>query len=139
MANELGIAEGWLYQTLSGDATLRAQAPDGFWGGVRPRGAVSAFVVWDFQDSPDTTNLASVRLATSPLYLVRLIKLTESFADLQTGADRIDALLHRGSGTFNGVRIASCMREALYQFTELFNDSYYLHLGGYYRCYIEVP
>lgn len=140
VASELGIAEGFLFGRLATDVQLsdpsNAAYVSGFYSGSAPRNSVSPYVVWSWQGGDDVPALGTIRVATEPLFLVRVIGRTRMFKDLEAAASRIDDLLHGSNGIYNNHRIASCMRENEYSLVEETEEDEWRHLGGYYRLYI---
>lgn len=141
MANELGIAEGFLYAKLSGDTALNNPSDpayvNGIFSGRAPRGTIPPYIVWSYQGGIDVVpGLGHIRVAVEPLFIVRVIGQTRQFKDLEAAANRIDAVLHFTSGTYGGYRIASSVREEAYVLVEDTEEIEWRHLGGYYRLYI---
>lgn len=133
------VAETWLYTTLAGDAALMGLAT-GVYADVAPEGAVFPFVVFTYQAGRDVATLNGNRIHTWATYQVKAITDQPSYGAVRTIADRIDALLHRATGTAADGTIFSCVREEPVRFTESASGKQYRHLGGLYRLQVQsVP
>lgn len=129
------VADEWLYETLTGDATLMALV-QGVYDSIVPQNvALSATVVlFSFQSSRDAFGVGSHRVMADNAYLVRAVAQTASYATVQAAADRIDALLHRiNNQTLNNGQMISAWRESIFKAAEVEQGIHYRHLGGIYR------
>lgn len=126
--------EKWLFQVLTGDATIAAAIGTRVYVGAAPNTASFPLVIYA-QISPgdDLRGVGPVRVWGSPLYVVKAVDKGQSVQGLATLADRIDAVLHAVSGTTTDGRIHFCERERGFRRTEVIGDQFYQHLGGEYR------
>jgi hypothetical protein len=107
---EPAVAEEWLSATLNGDPTLTALVPGAAWNTQADEGT------------------------SYPLYMVKVIGETAAFLDVDVAAARIDALLHRASGTVADGTIVSCVREQTFRLSEsIAGGLQYRQAGGLYR------
>lgn len=133
---ETFAVEKWLKETLAADSLLTALVGTHTYSGVRAKGSPLPCVVYQLQaPGNDMVMMGGVRVWANMLYLVRGIAEQPGYGGkLLAIADRIDAALHKGSGSnVNGV-IYTCVRERPFQLREETRDgSEFRHLGGLYR------
>lgn len=134
MANEVGIAEGFLAARLQANSTLMSDITD-YYSGIAPRETPGLYVVWSYQGAIDDEMFNNVRIATTVTFLVEVIGPT-TFKNLEAAADQVDDSLHRASGTYNGHRIAAVVRTSPHATVEPMFEQEWRHLGGYYDFYV---
>lgn len=136
---ETAIVAKWLYTTLSGDATLMSLAPGGVFDVIAPKGTAYPFVQFQFQAGTDLMVIGGYRVLVNSVWMVAVIAQTEELGDVFPAGDRIDALLHRQSGTVTGEGlILSCVRERPVNpppWPE--NGLVYRRYGGDYRIQVQ--
>lgn len=123
----------WLYETLSGDATLAGLTPGGFHEHPAPEGTAGDRVTYQLQAPRDVDVVGSHRVLEELLVLVRVIGDGRSTKRLQPAADRLDVLLQRASGTTEDARILNCRRLSTFWLPEVSQGKHYRHLGGIYE------
>ncbi len=109
------IAETWLTQTLSANATLSGLVSGQFYSYIAPAEATYPFIVFKFvpaSDSHDTVGLAGARIMTRMLYSVEVVDDRNSFNRSGPIAELVDQVLHKGSGSVTGGIVISCIRTA---------------------------
>lgn len=132
-ANELGLAETWLYSRLSGDAELVALVGDGIYQQYIPDDGEYPAVLFAYQSGRDIRGNGPRRYLTDVVYVVKVIG-TGPVSGLRGIAARIDAALNaQASGP-----VAMCVRTQPLYFPEREGDTVYQHLGGFYRLQL-VP
>lgn len=132
---ETNATADWLKSSLSADSLLTAIVADRIYNTIRAKGSALPAVVFQLQvPGNDFMVLGGYRVWTPNLWLVRGIAEQDSFAgDLVTIANRIDAVLHRGSGSNAEGTIFTCVRKRPYQWVEVVNGVQFPHLGGFYE------
>ncbi len=146
--NELTRAGQWLYETLTGDATIGALpsitvGEAGVYADIAPPGAPWPFVIFQHQGSIDTTGMnAGTRVLVESLWTVKAVGQAEGYAALAAVADAIDAVLQATSGAVDDGTVLSCVREQPVQFTEADQNEapgvQWRHLGATWRLLIQV-
>ena len=137
---ELSAIDQWIYQTLTGDATLMALI-----GGVHehPAPQTMPFPIityqdqGDFLDVPNTNAVQPIRVVSRGTYLVRVIGKEVPTSALRPIAARIDQLLEGKHGATALGTIAGCSRVRPYKFQEFTDGINYRHLGGMYRITVR--
>lgn len=134
MANETLSIDRWIYTTITGDATMLAGVSTRVYSERAPQNPTSPYVVYTYFPMPDTNTLDGRRVLVKAQYLIRVVKQTADFADIEALADRLDYLFNAARNGSNGtVSVYASYREAPYRLAE---DDYgveYRQLGGIYN------
>lgn len=138
MANELTAAETFMRNQMSGDSALVATGITGYFSEKAPNQQASPYIVWTMRSGLDVTEMAGIRINVQMVFLVRVVDRVRAFSVLQTAADRIDAVLHKQTGTALGHAIQACVRESPYSMVEDRGDVQWRHLGGSYRIWVAA-
>lgn len=133
--NELTRAERWLYERLSGDATLAALVGGRVYSTVAPQGAVYPFVLYSLLYSADVATANNTRVFARLSYVVRAVGQTASNASLEAIADRVDVALQRIDAPTAGAH-AEAGRERAFFLGEIVDGVQYRHVGGVYRLLV---
>lgn len=131
---ETNAAEQWIATTLRADTALEALVGVGIHNTVRKSSALPC-VLFQLQASgADFMTLGGVRVWSSLLYLVRGLAEQSGYeGNLVLIANRIDALLHRASGSNAAGTIFTCVRVRPFQMLEVASGRQFSHLGGIYE------
>ena len=135
---ETAVAEQWLYERLTGDSTLMGllgNDPSRVVGYLAPEGTPEPFVVFQHQASSDMMVVNGQRIWSNLVYVVKVVDRGESFSQAWDIAQRVDAVLHRASGTVSTGEVLECVRERLIAYVEHDGKEMYRHVGGVYRIY----
>ncbi len=130
---------GWLYATLTGDATLMALLP----GGVNDRviGELAnryPALVYQLMSARDVRPANKEYVYSNCLYLVKVIDRSESFAAATAAMDRVDGLLDNTKGTApTGEAIVYCQREEQVDQNYLITGVSYRELGSIFRIWVQ--
>lgn len=127
----------WIYETLSGDATIASLVGTRIYEGLAPQGAALPFVVFQFMAGADVVAVGAVRVMNSGLYQVKAICQGESYSPAAAIADRIDTLLQGANGSVSDGVIYGCTREQPLTLIEQEHGIQYRHVGGLYRVYAQ--
>jgi len=137
LAIESSYAAEWLYDTLTGDATLMALI-EGVYEQPAPESSAHPMVVFNLQSDVDTVTGDSLnRIFSNQLWLVRATVEDTSYATAKTIADRMDTVLQNANGTADGATIYTCTREETFRLVDVENGKQYRHLGGMYRLIVQ--
>ena len=131
------VAEQWLYSVLAADSQLAAIVGTRIYAYVAPQGATMPFVVYQNQAGRDVRGVGPLRLMANLLYVVKVVAQTNSFATLETAANRIDVVLQAASGTNVRGTVIACVREQPFSLVESTNEGQFRHLGGIYRLWAK--
>lgn len=135
---EIVTAERWLYGKLKNDATLTGLASGGVYTWPVPAGITLPYVLYQNQTGTDIRGTGATRIGVNGLWIVRAIAETYSFGgNLQSAADRIDALLHGKASAVTGGVVWACVRTEPFQLVEMADGRQFRHLGGIYRIYVQ--
>lgn len=138
MANEVLLADQWLYNILSGDVQLAALVGVHIYSYLAPGGVTSPFVTYSFQGGADAIAVGGYRIMNTGSYQVKGITQSNSMVGpVKAIADRIDALLHRATGVVAGGIILACVRERPIAYMETSNGLRYNHAGGIYKVQVQ--
>lgn len=140
MSAETTLAERWLHTTLSADSALAAVVAGRIYSYQAAARAALPYVVFHLQSGgQDIAVVGAHRVWADLLYAVKAVAEGESFGGgVETAAGRIDALLHRGSGTVTGGKVLMCVRERPLAYVENAGDRRFQHLGGLYRVWVQA-
>lgn len=130
------VLMSWIRATLTSDPTLAGLVGQRVYEGVAPQGAAYPYVVFAILPNleSDIRGLSASRLGTNHEFICRAVGKDTSFVALQPIAERIDALLHGGSGaTAPSGRVVACTRTGPAQMVETDDGITYRYLGGRYR------
>lgn len=135
---ELPRIERFIYQTLSGDATITGIVANRIYSGAIPQSVTlwPAIVYYPLSAGEDVRGPGPTRIWTAPLYLIKAVSQSASVATLQTLCDRIETLFHGLKGSANGDTIIQfCLRERAFRMTtvEAPGNTIFAHLGGEFR------
>lgn len=136
MAQQPTAGESWLYDCLSGDATLTGLVGSRIVDRIAERGQDYPLVVFQFQGGHDVMGVAAARLLGQEVFLVKAVGRAPSYATLKPIAKRIDELLHKAHGETDDGKVRACVREQPFKMVELIDGIEYRHLGGLYRLYM---
>jgi len=131
---ETALAHQWLYQTLSGDATLQGYVGQRVYRDLAPQGAAMPYLVFSYQAGRDVEAVGAVRILSQITVLVRVWGRRSEYATLAAAATRVDELLHAGSGT----NVLACVREFPIDMAETVDGVTYVALGGQYRLLVQA-
>lgn len=143
--SELEIAAKWIYATLAADETLTgliANAPNGSDPGIyrdsREQGSAFPCIVFQHMEGDDVLGVGARRIMHDCPWLIRAVKRDcRSYSDLSAIADRIDALLHRQSGSVTGGSVQGCYRVQPYALAYQHEGVECRELGGIYHIYAQ--
>lgn len=135
--SETTTVETWLYSVLSNDVTLSGLVGGRIYGYVAPEGATFPLVIYQFQGGRDVAGVGATRIMTSGVWVVKGVDCETSFTALKAIADRIDALLHKSSGSVADGQVLACVREEPFSLVEVIDSVQYRHLGGMYRVLVQ--
>ena len=111
--NEDDVVGQWLYSTLVSDATLASVAPGGIYEGLAGENVQTPYVVYNLVSANDLMVVGGIRVWTDMLWDVMAVCRGNDSRVLRPVSDRIDELLHRGSGAITGGVVLTCTREGL--------------------------
>lgn len=134
---ETSAAEKWIYSKLAADAALTAIVGTRIYHDRIPQDVANPYpcVVFAYQSGRDVRGVGAWRAWSNLLYVVRGIDETEDYlGNLQTIANRIDAVLHGASGTTSEGTVWASVREEPFRMSEEGpGGRIFGHLGGIYR------
>jgi hypothetical protein len=131
---ETARVRSFIYQTLTGDATMQGLIGTKLYNGVIPAAtALPAGVMQLLSGGNDLMGVGGVRIWADTLWLVKFIAKGASTGPLEPIAARADELLHAASGTVNNGVIWECVRERPFELPTVENGVNYVQLGGEYR------
>jgi len=127
-----------LVAKLGADAALLAIATNGVYWDEAPAGSTK-FVIVSLVDEHDEA-MFGARAFEDALYLVKMVALSTSGADVKAAAARIDTLLEGGTLTPAGYRLMVMQRESRIRITEVDDvdaSIRWQHRGGQYRVMVS--
>lgn len=134
---EIPRIDQWLYERLSGDATLAGMVGGRIYSYLAPQDTAFPFVLFNYQTGEDIWGVGPARFLVSALYQIKVVSTGPSFLPLKAIADRLDTLLQGTSGAVANGTVYSCMRERALAYVEVSDGVQYRHLGGLWRIYAQ--
>jgi len=135
--SEIATVETWLYSVLSDDITLTGLVGSRIYGYVAPRTATYPLVIYQYQGGRDVAGVGATRILTNGVWLVKGVDHETSLTTLKAIEGRIDALLHKASGSVADGQVLACVREEPFSLVEVIDGEQYRHLGGMYRVLVQ--
>lgn len=132
---EPDACDEWIWTTLASDATLTPLIHGVWLGGTAPQGTAFPFVTFQMMAANDLMVVDAIRVWTNLVYLVKVVGESADFQTLRAVVARIDALLHRGSGTAADGTVWACVREQAIRMPEVVSGRQFRHDGALYRLY----
>jgi hypothetical protein len=135
---ETARTRSWVYQLLTGDATLAPLVGTRVYNGIAPAGATFPYVVMQLlSGGNDLMGVGPTRIWADMLWLIKAVTKGSSTGPLEPIANRIDALLHAASGTVSGGVVHICVRERPFELPTVENGVSYVQLGAEYRVKVS--
>ena len=132
-----GMAESYIYATLSGDATLMALI-SAVYSTVAPEGALYPFVVFASVGGKDIQEIGPNRTMSQQLYAIKAVSNVPSIAALDTIMARVDALLQgHGPVTLPGGYTLGVRREQTMVLGDPVAGVQYRQMVAIYRFYMQ--
>lgn len=133
---EVAAADEWLDSVLNGDATLSTLlSGNGFWNTQPEQQTPFPHGVFQMMSANDYAAVGAYRIWANLTYLVKVIGRTGNYDALNAAVARVDALLHRASGTAADGTVWSCVREQVIRMPEDVSGDQFRHSGAMYRLY----
>ncbi len=135
---ETARARAWLYTTLTGDPTLQELIGRRVYHGRAPTDAQYPFVVFQvLSPGNDLVAVGGIRVWSAPLFLIKAVGKGGGTGPLEPIVNRIDQLLHVGSGSVTNGVIEECVRERPHDLPEVSDGVQFQNLGGEYRIRVR--
>lgn len=135
--SELVTADKWLVQMLKADSTLMGLVTNVHTYPIPPS-AMLPYVLISEQASNDLNTLGPNRVWVNGLWIVRAVFEAAGWSgNLESAANRIDAVLHGKEGSVTGGNVWACVREAPFRLPENNGSQQIRHLGGIYRILVR--
>ena len=134
------VVDRWLWDNLTGDATLTALTGGRITGDDFPTEERNPIVTWEMSSTRDILGIAGQRIGVHAIYTVKAIGEGFSYGALLPIANRIDELL----GGASGVGAATphghleCHRERVIRYPEGQRGAPFRHLGAMYRILVTT-
>lgn len=140
MSVESSAVAEWIYSNLAADNSITGIVDSRIYEGPAPQGSTYPIVRFEQQSTLDVMGATeATRIMVNELWLIRAIGMTQSYrGDLQTLANRIDALFHNTDGSVADALVFSSAREYAMRLPEEDQGISYRHLGGIYRIYAQA-
>lgn len=144
--SDLLTADAWLYATLAGDPTLTGLAcGNRIYDDSVPQTATFPFVQIRYLLGADTQTMNANIVMNRPEYLIVVVDRADQASGvvnmtvLETVYARIQALLHRASGSAAGRgTVYFCARERAFRNRYLQNGVEYREFGAIYRVWTQA-
>lgn len=138
MANELPLAQKWIYDKLTGDSEAAAIIGTRVYHGQAPKGAALPYVLFQHQSSFDTRGNGICRVQSNPTYQIKVVCDGNPNSDARTVANRIDQLFQEAAAETSQSYVFSSRRMSplCYPESKTGKDGFYTHLGGLFRLAI---
>jgi len=135
---EQQVAGDWLYDTLSGDSIIAAEAVGGVWDGPATSTTPYPILRFDLQSALTVRGNSFFEIMQNMIWLVRMVGAGGSYVPLEPGAQQIQSLLHGVSAVpvTDGI-IESSAREQTFRQSRVDGGREFRHLGGLYRIYVQ--
>jgi hypothetical protein len=132
-------ADRFIYDTLTGDATLAGMVGTRIYSEVAPHNMDSPWVVYQCQtpEGRSVNGLGAVQIMLDEIYTVRVIREGNSYDPIEDAADRMIELLHGKHGAVSGGYALACVMTGPVKYMTLENGKPYRHLGAMFRIYSQ--
>lgn len=108
----VGLAEEFVYQALSGDATLAALVGTSIYARRIPEGGTYPAIVYQLYSSTDAIAIGFAYYLTTSYYIVRVADRTTTIGGIDAIAKRVYQLLHgQANVQLAGGAMLACQRE----------------------------
>lgn len=132
------IAERWLYQRLTANATLAAMGVFSLKPLDRDDYPAVVFVARPEQGGGDVSTVNGTIVMARLMYVVRATCAGMSYGPITQAAGLIHQQLHRQSGEVTGGKVVACVRVHPVAYgEEKEGDEHYRHMGGVYRLFVQ--
>ena len=135
--SELAAIDRWLVAVLTGDSTLHGLVADRIFDGIAPQGTLAPYIICQTQAPHDVAGVGAVRIMVESVSIIKCLAEGTSYSTLHAIANRIDALLHKASGTNADGTVLGCVREMPFKMAETTEGKEYRWLGGVYRIWAQ--
>lgn len=137
--HEAALGMQWLFEVLSGDATLASLAPGGIWRSLAKPNILTPYVIIAYQSGNDVITENAYRIIADYVYQVKAVGPADIDDVVAQAAARIDQLIGGPtSGSTSGGLILSCNRQAPLFLDEIVNENeLWTSIGGLHRIIIE--
>lgn len=133
-------ARSWIFQRLKDDPTLGAQIGTGsaarIYKDKAPASTQYPFVVMQFVAGTYLRGVGPFRIWADMLFQIIVVTRGSSTGPIEPIVDRIDDLLHAGSGTVTGARIEECTAEGPLELPSP-PEGDFARLGNEYRIKVQ--
>ena len=133
----LMTAETWLAQTIKGDNELQALIGERVHIDYVPNASEYPLVVLSFISGPPVTNLSADVVMFDEVWLVKVWVEGSSYIPAAAILEKIQALLHKASGSAANGIVIGCAQEELFRLAENEGDKHYKCFGQYFRIYTQ--
>lgn len=136
--SETARARAWIFTTLTNDPTVAGLIGNRAYHGVAPAQAQYPFVVFQMLSAGnDLMTVGTARIWSAPLFIVKAVCKGSSTRPIEAIVNRIDQLLHAGSGAVTNGVIVECVRERPFDLPTNENGVVFQQLGGEYRVRVQ--
>ena len=137
MPAELPRINQWIYQTLSGDATVTGVVGTRIYAEEAPQGAIFPLILFAHIGNVDIVRAFGDGRLAKNIYLVRVVAQGSSSDPIKAVADRFDTLLLKRNVTVDGVRIAYVQHDQHAFRKDSENGVPVVYLGSYYLIFSQ--
>src|SRR5438105_12141746 len=123
---EVAAADEFIFNALNGEATLTPLV-HGVWNTQADEGTAYPIVVNQMLSGIHYAAVGAVRIWANLVYLIKVIGETADYSSLSAAVARIDALLHRASGTAADGTVWACVREQVIRMPDSVENRQYRH------------
>ena len=138
--NEIQRAEKWIYDKLSGAASVTAAVSTRIYGEAgAPERAAFPYALFNLQTGGnDVRGNNTVRLMSAPLFQIKIVTDGAPTSAVRTAVDALDDLFQEAVTEVSEGFVFSSRREFPIKYPERKVDSagYFTHYGGAYRLFI---
>lgn len=124
----------WLYDVLTGDATISAAVSGRIYRNVAPTWTAFPYIVMQYVSGTDVYAMGGIRVISSAVVIVKAVGLATQYATLAGLADAIDEAI---SGAIDGSSVLSCLRLSALDYEEERDGVRYEHIGGQYSLVVQ--
>lgn len=131
------MADAFLYEKLSGDATLTGLVGSRIYADVAPKVATYPFILFSLVNGTPTRGVGPAVIWFDELWQVAAVDDGRGYETCGEIIDRVRAVLDASSGTLDDGTVVACMEVGYFRFSAVEHGVVYKTLGLEFRVFSQ--